>query len=850
MKPFPSFVLAATLAVGSSLCAQVGIVGGPDPDFGAAAERERSFDLQHLVIDLTLDIPAEKFSGRVNQKLVPMRRDLREIEVDADGYTVQRCTIDGKDARFSTQDGKLMVGLDVVRNVGQAIDLMVEYAGEHPKRGLYFIHPDPDDPSKTNQAWTQGQEEDNHAWVPLYDNPNERTSWEVKLTVEETLTAVSNGVLVATTSPSAGKKTFHYKMEQPNSTYLIAFAVGPWEHYVDKLRDIPVEYFVNAGVGEATCRRSFGETPEILAFFERVTGVQYPWPKYAQVAVTDFVAGGMENVSCTLQSDSTLHDAAAHLERDSRGLVAHEAAHQWFGDLVTCRSWKDLWLNEGFATYYEALFTEEKEGVDAFRLEMRGNQESYKRSEGDKPRPMVADFYSRVDDRANHYVYVKGSSVLHMLRFILGDEAYNRSIKNYLEKHRMGLVESRDLQVAISETTGKSLEWFFEQWVYLGGYPKFEVSFDYDAENGQGSLKVKQTQKAEGIVPVFRTPVDIELVVGGKSEIHRIFISEREQSFQFKTPSRPERVRFDKGGYIIKDLKFEKSVEEWVDIALNDDDVIGRLEATMALAAHVEDPRVEKCLADVLASKDQRQVKTEAARALAKRKSSPVAQQALLAALKDSDARVRREIVPLVVDLELADQASWLTALRAIAKEDPAYGPRGNALRALGKLKDAEAFALAEAALTTKSDRGELARAGLDAMLAIDKGKAKPRVMEIAKTGVPTELKQSALRALGSLGLEGEERTAAIALLLTGLEAKTSRARSAAIEGLERIGATESIEKLEALAKESTSEFGRNRLENAIKSLREKSAKGGSEDPLKAKVEALEKRVKELESGG
>ncbi len=837
-----SWSAGIALLAGSVAFAQVGIVNEPSPDFGKTAEWERACDLQHVAVDLDLDIEKETFKGIVAEKMSPLREGVEEIELDADGMRITKVEIHGQPVRYDHKQGKLRISLPKIYRVGESFEVTIEYEGDHPPKGLFFVHADPSDEKKTNQAWTQGEDEDNHYWVPIWDHPNDRTSWEISLTVDPSLTAVSNGVLLDTKDVN-GKKRFHWKMEQPNVTYLMAFAVGPWEHYTDSLHGILVDYYVNKGVGEETCRRSFGETPEILAFFEKETGVEYPWPKYSQVAVEDFVVGGMENVSCTLQTDRTLHDATQHLETESRSLVAHEAAHQWFGDLQTCRTWKDLWLNEGFAQYYEALYMEYKLGQDEFRLEMRGNQSNYQRSEGDKPRPMVADFFSRSDDQWNHFVYVKGASVLHMLRFVLGDDGYRRSISHYLKTHRDGLVDSHDLQIAIADATGKNLEWFFEQWVYLCGWPKFEVTFDYDAEHKSGALSVKQTQKTGPLVPVFRTPVDVEFVVDGHSEIHRIFISEREQRFDFALSKRPSRVRFDKGGWICKELKFDKSVDELVDIALNDDDAVGRIEAVIALQDS-KDPKAEACLVKVLASKDHRSIKNEAIAGLAKKKSDN-ARAALLAALDDADARVRREAASRLG--EFPADAATNERLRKVVASDPAYNPRGNALRSLAKLKDKSAFPLAEQLLGTPSAGGTLASAGLDAMIQLDPSKAAARTLELAANGMPVELRQDAIRALGRLKLEGEDRKKAIDIAMAAFDQKSGRMKRAAIDAFSGLGATEALEKLDALVASSSSEFQKRGAENAAKAIREKAGKDDGSSKLKKEIEELKARLEKLE---
>lgn len=799
-----------------------GFAAAPDPDYGESAERERRFDVRHVRIDVKLDLERETVSGAVTHTLEPLALGLTEIALDAPGLSIRTCTVNGANAAFTIDATQVRIALDRRYAAGETLDVRVDYEGS-PTVGLYWVAPEPGYPDKPWQAWTQGQDEDNRYWVPLYDFPNDRTTWETLLTVKPPLTAVSNGVLVGVTDAGDGWRTFHHRMDQPNSTYLIAFAVGAWERYADTWREKPVEYFVAPGVGEATARRSFAVTPEILEFFSNYTGVEYPWPKYAQVAVAQFVVGGMENVSCTLQTDRTLHDATAALERSSQGLVAHEAAHQWFGDLVTCRTWKDLWLNEGFATYFDALFTEFKDGTDEFRCELRDNQRGFMAADpDDAPRPMVSEFYSRGVGGVSNHVYTKGASVLHMLRFVLGDDAFKASIKVYLERHRMGLVETRDLQNAIADVTGRNLEWFFEQWVMLAGQPAFDVRFAYDETSKQGSLTVKQTQKTGGLVPVFRTPVDVEFRVNGVGDVRRIQIDKAEQTFTFELPSRPQWVRFDKGGWILKTLTHERSLEEWMAIAEHDDDVIGRLEAVDALAT-AADVRAVDCLARVLTTNVHRRVKQEIAGVLFEHP-GPTAKAALLAALADPDARVRADVVDALGAFDRDGQVH--AALKQVFAADPAYGPRANALRALVDTHADGVAELCEQALTMPSEEDGLARSALAALIELDAQRAVPKVLDAATYGRSIDLRHAALDRFAAIAdaLDPTTRTQAVAVATQGLADRWVRTRRNAINALVALKATEAIPALEAMATGEKTARMREAAKNAIERIRKQAA--------------------------
>ena len=796
-----------------------GFEGTPVPDYGEHAERERQYDLQHVRIEARLEIDRGRIEGRVTHRIEVLQDGVTQLVFDAEELNIQYVAIKEHKLPFSQAGRELRVNLDQPAAAGDPLEVAIAYDGT-PGKGLYFVRPEAGYPDKPLECWTQGQAEDNHFWVPIYDSPNDRASFETLLTVPEALTAVSNGELVSVEPAESGWHTFHHLMKQPNSTYLIAFAVGPFERFSDTWRTKQIEYFVAEGGGEEKARRSFGMTPDVLEFFSERTGVEYPWPRYAQVAVAQFVVGGMENVSCTLQTDRTLYDATAAQEDSSQGLVAHEAAHQWFGDLVTCRTWSDLWLNEGFATYFEKLYREHHDGLDDFRLSVLESQESFMRSDPPAdPRPMVTEFFSRKTGRKSNHVYSKGASVLHMLRFVLGDEAFFKSIKLYLERHRMGLVETRDLQLAVADTTGRNLEWFFEQWVYLAGYPHFKVSFGYDETAKTGKLSVEQIQETGGLVPVFRTPVDLEFVVAGVSEVRRIFLQEQKQEFTFPLLERPSRVRFDKGGWIVKKLDFERSLDEWIEIAEQDPDVTGRLLAVRALK-NSDDPRATLCLTGVLQSLDHDRVREEAADGLASGDRGAEAAEALLAALATGRAPVRSRVVRALGSLK--GVAAIPPRLREVLATDPAYGPRIEAVKSLVKLDIENAFDVAELALIIPSDKDRVSRAALGALVDADPRRAAPYVVTAATYGISIDLRHEALSLVSRIAdqLTESERKEAVEVVRAGLADEYSRTRSSTVRALQALQAAEALDDLDRLAKEDPNRRVRYSAQRAAERIR------------------------------
>src|SRR5690606_27078286 len=523
------------------------------PGARARYSPDRVCDIRHIKIDVELDTDARRITGTCTLTLSPVvsgRTWLRLGPVELDIAPARRAG----ERPEHRHDGKvLQVDLGEVRE-GQAFDLEVDYSGQ-PRRGIYFIGPDEAYPDKPTQVWTQGQDEDSRFWFPCFDAPSEKATSEVIATVPARFFALSNGTLVSDTS-EGDRRRWHWRFDTPHSCYLITLAAGELSELRDEWAgpDGPVEvtYYVAPG-REEDARRTLGRTPEMLSLFSRLFGVPYPYEKYAQVCVADFIFGGMENTTATTLTDVVLYDERAALDFDADALVAHELAHQWFGDLLTCRSWGEGWLNEGFATYAEYLWREAHEGRDAADHELDEWAEQYFGEDSSRYRRIVAtNVYDEPIEIFDHHLYEKGGRVLHMLRHLLGDEPFFRAIKHYLEKHRLGSVETRDLARAVEEATGRRLDWFFDQWIVRGaGHPELQVGYQWDAERRLVCLSVKQTHKVDDKTPLFRLPTLLELVVGERTRQVAIQIEEAQHTFYVPCEREPSQAIFDPGKILL-----------------------------------------------------------------------------------------------------------------------------------------------------------------------------------------------------------------------------------------------------------------------------------------------------------
>src|SRR5689334_13764074 len=478
-------------------------------------ERSRPFAIGHLDLFVDIDLARQAISARALLSFARRSPSARTLDLDAVGFELSRVRLDTgkglKPAEYTYDGDKLVV---VVPEGAQAGKVEVTYQAR-PKRGLYFLSPDEAVPDRPTQMWSQCQDEDARHWFPCHDKPHEKMSTTVTVQVPQGFTALSNGELVSKETPR-GKKPwlYRFRMQDPLPSYLVTLVVGRFEIVEDRpaVREgrpnVPVQYYVPEGRA-ADGRRAFGETPRMIELFGRVTGVPYPYSRYSQVVVKDFVFGGMENTTATTMYEHVLLDERAAVDITSNDLVAHELAHHWFGDYVTCRDWSHAWLNEGFATYFEHVEREDRLGLDEYEYGVFGDVQSYLGEAGGRyMRPIVCRDYEEPIDLFDRHLYEKGGLVLHMLRRELGDDLFWKGVHLYLSEHGGGIVETNDLQRAFEDVSGRSLERFFDQWVYRPGHPVVKAQIGY--ERGQLNVKVRQSQKT-GDVPNFAFPLEVEI---------------------------------------------------------------------------------------------------------------------------------------------------------------------------------------------------------------------------------------------------------------------------------------------------------------------------------------------------
>jgi aminopeptidase N len=757
--------------------------------------RSRDYDLQHSKIALRFDLEQKKVLGEVTHSLSILRNGTAKIVFDSSGLTIQKVTVNKAAAKFETTADKLIIPLAAEAKSGDKLEITIRYEGK-PTKGMYFILPDKDYPDRPSQIWTQGESEDTHYYLPTYDYPNDRLTTETILTVPASWITVSNGKLMSVSDAGKGLKTWYWKESVPSSTYLITVVAGEFDEVKDSWRGIPVTYYAPKGRGDRL-PVNYSRTPAMMELFSKKFGVDYPWEKYAQVMVDDFVAGGMENSSATTNTSTSLTHPklAPEYFTGEDDLISHELGHQWFGDLVTCKDWGDIWLNEGFATFLETVWTEAHFGNDQADYERWSNAREWFRSNNLWTKPIVRhdfDDSSEFDGNA----YGKGGWVLYMLRHQLGEDGFYRGIKHYLEVNRGKNVVTADLAKAIEEAAHTNVDQFFSQWLYGAGAPKFDLSYTYDTEKHEVVLNVQQTQKVEGRVGLFRVPVEVEITTAAGPKLYNVTVSKDKQTFPLPADAAPLMVLFDKGGHILKSAEFHKEKKEWLYQLKHATDLADRADAVVALGKLKNDEEVVAALGDTLRTDKAWGVRATAADTLGQL-DGVSASKLLLAALDSSDKPwVRSRVVSALGDFK--DDAAVAAKLEVIAKQDESYRARAAALQALGRLKGPKVFETLDATVAGDSPDGFLRNAALRALGSLGDDKAVPLLLQWSAPGKPIDSRTAAIRSLASLQKDNKDITKQLAGYLTEPHFPV---RMAAIFALGGRGDATAIHALEALLK-------------------------------------------------
>jgi aminopeptidase N len=767
--------LHARCACGSSLSSYAGTsAAAAARPFALAGvprvyERSRPFRVDHIALDLALDVPRKSIAGTATLNVVRIDARAEELALDAVGFDLEAVLLraqgqTGFSPVIHRYDGQI---LHVMFPAGvERASVQVQYRAT-PRRGLYFLAPDEHVRDRPNQVWSQCQDEDARHIFPCIDKPHNKQTTEVRVAVPVGWFALSNGARVSDQDEET-QGIYRYSFDDPHPSYLFTLVAGEFARIDAQADGVALQYFVPKG-READGARTFRRTPEMIRTFGKLTGVPYPWDSYAQIVVSDFIFGGMENTTATTMYEHILLDERATLDVTSDDLIAHELAHHWFGDLVTCRDWSHAWLNEGFATFMEHVDREAHLGRDEYDHGVRADLAAYLAEAGGRyRRPIVCQDYEAPIDIFDRHLYEKGALVLHMLRRELGDETFWKGVGVYLGRHAKGIVETRDLMRALEEVSGRSLERFFEQWVFRAGHPELELAIEHEGD--ALTVRVKQAQvqphgkdAAHEGGHVFALDLELDIAFEGEEGVRREVrrIDQANQVLTIRVPKRPRFVVVDPDMRLMGEVKVEAPRDMLRAQIAHAPTATGRVQAA-TLLGKLDDPPTLRALGETLAKESEFwSVRAEAAASLGQIRSEE-AYEILASHVRAAHPKVRRAVAAALGKFRTAKAADLL---RSVALSDASYLVEAEAARALGATRQSAAFDTLVEVIDRPSWADVIRVGAIDGLAALRDDRALPHVLSRTRYGVTTRGRRAAIVALPKLSSDRKVREALEELL-------------------------------------------------------------------------------------
>ncbi|RYY66096.1 MAG: M1 family peptidase [Chitinophagaceae bacterium] len=755
-----SLLLAGALCLaGAGAFAQTTTIQGTDSARRPAplpyrATSEKINDLVHTRLDARFDYSKSQLKGKAWITLRPHFYPTDSLRLDAKGMEIREVSLVkggvNSKLKYDYNGEQLAIRLGRTFRSNEPYTIYIDYIAKPDEyktagsaaitdaKGLYFINPRGEEPNKPTQIWTQGETEATSVWVPTIDKPNQKTTEEILMTVPAKYVTLSNGLLVKQTKNADGTRTDHWKMDQPHAPYLFFMGVGDFSITKDKYKGKEVSYYVEKEYAPVA-RRIFGNTPEMMAFFSRITAVDYPWAKYAQIVGRDYVSGAMENTTATLHQESAQQDARELSDgNDWEGTIAHELFHQWFGDYVTAESWSNLTLNESFANYSEYLWNEYKYGKDAADAHNYSDMQGYLMSGSDK-KDLVRFQYNDKEDMFDAVSYNKGGRILNMLRTYVGDSAFFKALNVYLTTNKYKSAEAQQLRLAFEDVTGKDLNWFWNQWYYGSGHPKLDINYSYDEAAKMVRVIVQQKQSGDKL---FTLPVNIDVYNGANRTRHFVWVTGRTDTFSFASNAKPSLVNFDADKVLLATKTENKTLDEYIHQYKYAGNYMDRREALELAARRQEDPKAFDLLLQGLADRYEGLRSYAASRLDLKKDAVKTAAEAQLLKLASSDPK---RTVKAVAITKLGDyrKAQYASVFRT-AVNDSSYTVSGNALEALAKIDSAAALTEAKRLSKLKS-KGKLASSITGLLLASGDPSANERIVSDYIAMAPSQEKYTAM---------------------------------------------------------------------------------------------------------
>ncbi|MCH7974946.1 MAG: HEAT repeat domain-containing protein [Bacteroidetes bacterium] len=802
---------------------------------------QRSVDVISTVLDLSFDFAERTVHGTAEVRIISLSDGLESFYLHAVGMEIHRV-----ESLLETGRGALPVtyaydGLHLTitpsrpLRFDESLRVRISYTA-HPMEtsgqsglsfsgfGLYFIDPEGTDPHRPTQIWTQGQTEDNQRWFPTWDYPDDKQTFDIALTVPDNMRTFGNGEMVESAPAGPGLRRDRWVLDTyPTSSYLAAFVIGDFaavedEYIRDDSTTVPLLYIVEPEYADDALR-IFGETPDMIRVYEEETGVRYPWPNYKQAVVRDFTAGGMENTTLTVLTERVQTDERGYLDYNARDLIAHELAHQWFGDFTTAKDWANLAINESFASYMEEIYLEAAFGRDEAQAHGIEDRIRYFEQAESLRRPIVWYGYAQEGQMFDRHTYQKGGQVLNQLRFELGDETWRRGLHKFLTGNAGQPVEVDDLRDAMEAVSGRSLRRFFSQWFYNPGHPTLDVEQAYFPGSDLYTVQVIQTQ-SRSEEPIFAFDVNVELnYADAPRELHRLRVVSADTTFRFTVPEQPTFVRFDEGNWILADITLTMPVEELVKMAVADDEMAGRYDAIEALAARADSPVVREAL--VRALRDTHPlVRRLAAESLETYLRSPGVAEALVQTARDEDPEVRLAAINVLGGTE---SDGLLEPVLRSALADSSYRVVAEAVGLLAERFPGSAFEAyqAESLFELTSWAGTVEQALIQAVATLDAEEGGMYVIARADLDNPDDVRVAAVDtiaplALNHVGLRGPAREA----LRDHLADRLQPVRLHAAEGFGLLGVDADIEQLEEQLELESDDEVKDALQAALQQIR------------------------------
>ncbi len=674
-------------------------------------------DLVHTKLDAKFDYDKSYLYGKVWITLKPHFYSTDSLTLDAKGMDIHKVAI-VKGAKMSTLKYKydgwfLHITLDKIYKGSEAYTVFIDYTAKPNElevkgsaaitdaKGLYFINPKGEDKNKPTQIWTQGETEATSAWCPTIDKPNQKTTNEIYMTVPAKYVTLSNGKLVSQKKNADGTRTDYWKMDLPHAPYLFFMGVGDYAIIKDSWKGKEVSYYIEKEYAPVA-KKIFGLTPEMIGFFSKITGVDFPWIKYAQITGRDYVSGAMENTTATLHSDAAQQNARELTDGNHwESVIAHELFHQWFGDYVTTESWSNITLNESFANYSETLWYEYKYGKDA------GDEQNYQDMQGylnsrSGTKDLVRFHYKDKEDVFDAVSYNKGGRILHMLRNYVGDSAFFKALNLYLTTNKFKSAEAQNLRLAFEEVTGKDLNWYWNQWYYGAGNPSLDINYSYNDVDKHVKIIVNQTQNGDKI---FKLPVAVDIYNGANKNRYNIWVSNKSDTFYFAASQKPDLVNFDGDKVLLCTKKENKTLDEYIFQYKNAGKYLDRREAIDFAAKHQDDDNAVAFLKTALTDKfaGLRFLAIEQLNMKKANVMSAVEPELLELSKKETKRTVKGAAIAKLGEYKNPAYASIFKS----AINDSSYTVSGNALDALSGIDSVAALSIANK-MANEETKGEL----------------------------------------------------------------------------------------------------------------------------------------------